>query len=650
MIVNSEFQIYTNQVILTTKNDKDFESFKEMVDSVLGWTIFQPANEKLSINIEELLFLIDELDGIEFNLDSELDSIISQINENKKFLIDESKTLHNQIPILVDGNIADGNRMVSALTNLLEEKGFLNDRLPLKNHQLRDLSAMNATPNAANFSVPGAGKTSTAIALSTLRNIDYKIIFVPNRIVATEAWIPELEIRLGEKILDNIFLLEGGVHHINQTLNTFEDRKGFAFITYSQIISEGVIDALKLFMFKNNTHLILDESHRIKGGIRKNPLNESKSGRKILEVSFYATRRDILSGTPIPQDIYDLITQMEFLYPMCGFEEQLKESDDRGAGNLISGLWTRTTKEELKESLPETIFHPTKEVPMKNYQAVFYEMVVNKYREEYLKLKNITHFEDIRKAVKRLIKLTVDPHDLAIDLSKDRDSFARKFRNSDESKILDKVEKEGVLSSKMEEVIKKATEIIKSGEQVVIWTQFVSCVEKIAKSLAEQTSLNWKEHTLYGGTDDTSLGITKKQNISNFNNPDKLNHSVLVAIAKTGGEGLSLHSNCRNAIYLDRDYNAREYLQSLDRIHRIGMDLTKEVNYFFYESAHTTYSKTIERRISANLKDKIERMSIILNDKNLTKLSLDEDEIEESGDVLTSNELSELFKSCLIDE
>ena len=52
-----------------------------------------------------------------------------------------------------------------------------------------------------------------------------------------------------------------------------------------------------------------------------------------------------------------------------------------GAGNLISGLWTRTTKEELKESLPETIFHPTKEVPMKNYQAVFYEMVVNKYRK-----------------------------------------------------------------------------------------------------------------------------------------------------------------------------------------------------------------------------------------------------------------------------
>ena len=43
---------------------------------------------------------------------------------------------------------------------------------------------------------------------------------------------------------------------------------------------------------------------------------------------------------------------MEFLYPLCEFEDKLKESDDKGAGSIISGLWTRTTKEELKDSLP----------------------------------------------------------------------------------------------------------------------------------------------------------------------------------------------------------------------------------------------------------------------------------------------------------
>ena len=51
---------------------------------------------------------------------------------------------------------------------------------------------------------------------------------------------------------------------------------------------------------------------------------------------------------------------MEFLYPLCEFEDKLKESDDKGAGSIISGLWTRTTKEELKDSLPKPFFHPTK--------------------------------------------------------------------------------------------------------------------------------------------------------------------------------------------------------------------------------------------------------------------------------------------------
>ena len=639
MIVNSEFEIYTNRVLLTAEKESDFKAFKQMVDDVLGWTMFQSVDEQLSIGLEELLFLIDELDEVEFTLNKGLDSIVQQVAQNKKFLNEMSK---NQ-KFLEEDSLN--------ILKKIDSTGFLNNEFPLKQHQLRDAFLMLNTPNSANFSVPGAGKTSTAIALASVQNYDYKIIFVPNSIVATESWIPELETRLGKDVLSKITLLEGGIHNITKSLNTFEEKKGFAFITYSQIISDGISDLLKQFMFKNNTHLILDESHRIKGGIRKNPLNESKSGRKILDISPYAKRRDILTGTPIPQDIYDLITQMEFLYPLCEFEDKLKESDDKGAGSIISGLWTRTTKEELKESLPETIFHPTKEVPMKDYQAVFYEMVVNRYREEYLKLKNITHFDDIRKAVKRLIKLTVDPHDLVHDLrDRDRDSFARKFRNSEESKILDLVENEGVLSSKMEQVIENAVSLINSGEQVVIWTQFVSCVEKISNSISKHTGLHWKEHTLYGGTDDSTLGITKKQNISNFNDVNKPDHSVLVAIAKTGGEGLSLHYNCRNAIYLDRDYNAREYLQSLDRIHRIGMELEKDVNYYFYESAHTTYSETIERRISKNLKQKIERMSVILNDKNLTQLSLDEDEIEESGDVLTSSELSELFKSCLLDD
>ena len=107
-----------------------------------------------------------------------------------------------------------------------------------------------------------------------------------------------------------------------------------------------------------------------------------------------------------------------------------------------------------------------------------------------------------------------------------------------------------------------------------------------------------------------------------------------------------MHYNCKNAIYLDRDYNAREYLQSLDRIHRLGMNLDNPVNYYFFESVHKQFSKTIERRISENLQRKIEYMGEVLDDEDLRILSLDEESLDETEDALTNSEISDLLISC----
>ena len=62
-----------------------------MVDDVLGWTMFQSVDEQLSIGLEDLLFLIDELDEVEFTLNKGLDSIVQQVAQNKKFLNEMSK-------------------------------------------------------------------------------------------------------------------------------------------------------------------------------------------------------------------------------------------------------------------------------------------------------------------------------------------------------------------------------------------------------------------------------------------------------------------------------------------------------------------------------------------------------------------------------
>ena len=90
---------------------------------------------------------------------------------------------------------------------------------------------------------------------------------------------------------------------------------------------------------------------------------------------------------------------------------------------------------------------------------------------------------------------------------------------------------------------------------------------------------------------------------------------ILIGNPQKGGEGISLHKACHNAIYLDRDYDAGKYLQSRDRIHRIGLDDPKSIlcNYYFLESVHAGTDKdhpVIDERVSMNLRKKLVKMAV----------------------------------------
>ena len=47
--------------------------------------------------------------------------------------------------------------------------------------------------------------------------------------------------------------------------------------------------------------------------------------------------------------------------------------------------------------------------------------------------------------------------------------------------------------------------------------------------------------------------------------------SVLLANPAALAEGVSLHTVCHDAVYLDRTFTAGQYLQSVNRIHRLGL-------------------------------------------------------------------------------
>ena len=115
-------------------------------------------------------------------------------------------------------------------------------------------------------------------------------------------------------------------------------------ITYQQLTY--VLNEISSFLIQNPIHLVLDESHRIKRG---------PSGAHFLaaiQLADLSLRRDILTGTPLPQSTYDLAPQFNFLWPGQDIlENTLKISDEdnriKYLNQIVKPLYVRTTKSEL---------------------------------------------------------------------------------------------------------------------------------------------------------------------------------------------------------------------------------------------------------------------------------------------------------------
>jgi hypothetical protein len=108
-----------------------------------------------------------------------------------------------------------------------------------------------------------------------------------------------------------------------------------------------------------------------------------------------------------------------------------------------------------------------------------------------------------------------------------------------------------------------------------------------------------------------------------------------------------LHKVCSKALYLDRSYNAAHYLQSKDRIHRLGMpfDASVEINIY-------SYANSIDEAVEYNLKDKTQRMSEFLDDPSLTQnnVSLDLNFDKSFQEELTSDNIVSDDDALSVDE
>ena len=145
-------------------------------------------------------------------------------------------------------------------------------------------------------------------------------------------------------------------------------------------------------------------------------------------------------------------------------------------------------------------------------------------------------------------------------------------------------------------------EIFARNEKVIIWTIFIQNAKQLIDYLTEHEI---RAKLLIGETPlDERVTIIKK-----FNNPLNMDFSVVVANPFSVSESISLHMGCRNAIYFERDYNCAMFIQSRDRIHRVGLTKDQKPNYYYLIS-----NDSIDEVIDNRLKEKVERMEKLIND------------------------------------
>lgn len=459
--------------------------------------------------------------------------------------------------------------------------GFVRQLLP---YQKRNVSLLTRQHAGATFSVPGAGKTTEALAYYYLtRSAEEKLLVVAPK-NAFVAWEEELPACVPE-FTEGVSRLTGG---LSSVLSTLETDPPVSIISYHQL--PYVMDALHAFLARNQVCMMVDESHRMKRG------DDGVHGACILGLSFLPCRKLILSGTPMPNSTADLVPQFRFLFP------EVRITPENVAENF-QPFFVRTTKEQLGLPPVHQVMHP---VDMSITQRALYDLLASDAARLLAGLspRDRLRFRSVGRCVQYLLQAASNPALLATSQLYEHD-------------VLKAALADGV-SNKIKEACRIARAWAREGKKVLIWSSFVKTVEHVAALLSDIGA-----EYIHGGveTDDDEENFESREAIiKRFNNPLSQTR-VLVANPAACSEGISLHHVCHHAIYIDRNYNAAQYLQSVDRIHRIGLaeDVTTYITVL-------SCAGTIDDSVTRRLGDKVEKMRDVLNDPSLNAVPIPIDE------------------------
>lgn len=471
-----------------------------------------------------------------------------------------------------------------------------------------------ACRNAADFSVPGSGKTTVAYAYwAHARREEPRLgLWVIGPLSCFRPWEDEFAACFGRTPRS---LRVSGTASQRARLLSQADNADLVLASY-----QGVRRDLPRFaerMARRPWLLVLDEAHYIKSPT-------GAVAQAVRELAPYAARRLVLTGTPMPRSPLDLWSQFTFLWPsqeLLGNAEHFQIRCRRPPTAVVPELrdelrpfFHRTCKSDLGLKSPKGSYPvlPAESVPAS--QRLLLRLLERRTLQEaeHLSGRDRRFLRRWRRArMIRLLQAVSNPLLLAEALTADdlwlsdtddapseipEDEKALSLEaKSDLASALRQYAQERTSPAKVRFIEEACRRLINEGRKVVIWTVFLGNVRYLENVLRDLKPLSITGAVpLQEGDEDSDEELSREQRVQLFKqDPDR---RVLIANMGACSESISLHKASQHALYLERSFNAAQFVQSLDRIHRQGMPTGTTAN-FVIPSIPCAIERVLNRRL-----------------------------------------------------
>ena len=487
----------------------------------------------------------------------------------------------------------------------------------LRDKQMQDSFFMWAMKKSGNFSVPGAGKTASALGvyryLCNSGAVNKIVMIGPKS--SFGSWIDEFHACFDGIEELHVFNLHDPAYRDKKAklyALDFESSRCNLFLFNYESLGTYVNQITELV--RDKCLLVFDEVHRVKkvkGVYARNALNIAEA----------ADWRIALTGTPIPNSYVDLYNLLHLLftdeyndYFEFGLTE-LKYPDNKiqDINEAIQPFFCRTTKDEL------LVPRPNKDIIIKTVSDKYENEIFNFLYEKYRKNKLVLLI--------RILQLESDPQMLleSIDEEELRNTFGffedgETFGRIEAEKELTELVQKIPMSSKTKQCLETVKDIVSNGKTVIVWCYFKKSIRNLEKLLG---GMGINARSIYG-----EVELDEREKLLNDFRNGK--YEVLITNPHTLAESVSLHTVCHDAVYFEYTYNLVHLLQSKDRIHRLGLPDNQYTQYCFMESIYDLHvdGYSMDNKIYNRLKEKEQTMLEAIERHELEPVYTTEEDLE----------------------